>query len=452
MNTLSHTGTATKTESSRDANIPATSHNPNDHQCPIFDPRLEVKECCSGSQTLIEDIPFFAKESPEQIPINNIMPDVAAFDIDFTKLLGDQKQKEIEAELEKKHAEDLQNIRFDMYTLEELRKTNFSNDPLFDPFLPRTGVAAVVGMPDSGKSMLCRQLALSLVHGKRDFLGFPLKPKHRRAIFVTTEDTIEATRACFIRQSDAMNSEGKPMQEKDLVIILGDDMTTDEILDRLELMLSRLPFDLVIIDAFGDIFKGGEGNSNIANRNSLRPFSILAKKHGTCVLFVHHTNKGARHAVPDHIHVQGGSGFVQKVRSVLELRSKKDNGGIKYLVCTKGNGVSHKTKSQAVELLFDEKTFIYKYSGMKIPVEDLRTDKNEVSVKIKIDAKEIFAPHEMTLKRNEIISRAIEKYDVSRSTVERWISDTLEVLAYGTYKNPDFILTASQLLPHKIPT
>jgi hypothetical protein len=352
--------------------------------------------------------------------------------------------EEIEKELEKLHIQDLRSLRYDMYSLDDLRKTTFSNDMLLEPFLPRIGIGAVVGMPDSGKSMLCRQLALTIAFGKRNFMGFTLAPKHKRAIFVTTEDTLEATKACFTRQSDTFKTIIRPEFEKNLLVLLADDMTTDEILARLEQLLINNAADLVVIDAYGDVFKGGEGNSNIANRNSLRPFSILSKNFETLILFVHHTNKGAKYAVPDHIHVQGGSGFVQKVRTVLELRNQRSDGCTKYLACTKGNGVSQEEKRNAIELTFDENTFMYTTTGKRIPLEELRTEKND-SYKLRIDAKEIFFPYEMTLKRREIIERAIKKYEVSERSIDQWVSDNLQSAGYGIYKNPDFVLTDASL-------
>ena len=62
-------------------------------------------------------------------------------------------------------------------------------DCLLEPILPRTGVAALVGTSDSGKSTLLRGLAMAVASGSTEYLGFRLCPKHRSAIYVATEDS-----------------------------------------------------------------------------------------------------------------------------------------------------------------------------------------------------------------------------------------------------------------------
>ena len=54
-------------------------------------------------------------------------------------------------------------------------------------------LCALVGESDTGKSSLLRQLALSLVYGDSDFLGFKLKESCRNVIYVSTEDGEMAT-------------------------------------------------------------------------------------------------------------------------------------------------------------------------------------------------------------------------------------------------------------------
>ena len=63
---------------------------------------------------------------------------------------------------------------------------------LFAPVFPRKGVALFAGSSDAGKSMLLRNMAISVVTG-RDFLGWKYKGVHRSCIFVATEDDEDAT-------------------------------------------------------------------------------------------------------------------------------------------------------------------------------------------------------------------------------------------------------------------
>ena len=64
-------------------------------------------------------------------------------------------------------------------------------DTLVEPLLPSCGLAALIGSSDSGKSCLLRQLSASVVSGK-DFLAWKTNPKHRKVLYVSTEDDREA--------------------------------------------------------------------------------------------------------------------------------------------------------------------------------------------------------------------------------------------------------------------
>ena len=64
---------------------------------------------------------------------------------------------------------------------------------LVDKLIPQGTLCALVGESDTGKSSLLRQLALSLVYGDDDFLGFKLKESCRNVIYVSTEDGEMAT-------------------------------------------------------------------------------------------------------------------------------------------------------------------------------------------------------------------------------------------------------------------
>ena len=63
---------------------------------------------------------------------------------------------------------------------------------LFAPVFPRKGVALFAGSSDAGKSMLLRNMAISVATG-RDFLGWKYKGIRRSCIFVATEDDEDAT-------------------------------------------------------------------------------------------------------------------------------------------------------------------------------------------------------------------------------------------------------------------
>ena len=62
---------------------------------------------------------------------------------------------------------------------------------------------------------------------------------------------------------------------------------------HIDTTLTKAPVDLVVVDSFGDIFKGNDTNNNMGMRNTVKIFDRIAKKHNCLILFVHHINKGA---------------------------------------------------------------------------------------------------------------------------------------------------------------
>jgi len=253
-----------------------------------------------------------------------------------------------------------------IYTAQELLALDSTKDRyLLDPILPAIGTAVIVGKPDSGKSQMARQLALCIANGNKTFLSLPLNIQHKKVIFLATEDDRFNTK--FLLENQYKGLSFTP--NKNLTFIFADVLSQDEILHDLEKQLQNNPVDIIIIDCFGDVFKGLDANNNMMMRNTVKPFDCLAKKHNTLVLFIHHINKGAYDSIPDQKHIQGGSGLVQKVRCALQLVNGESN--YKYLTVTKGNYCPREYKEKAMELTFDESTFTFAETGTQIPLEDL---------------------------------------------------------------------------------
>ena len=124
--------------------------------------------------------------------------------------------------------------------------------------------------------------------------------------------------------------------KENLRFMFADTMEQEEILTQLEAALIEQPADLVVVDSFGDIFKGGDTNNNMAMRNTVKTFDRIAKNHNCLILFVHHINKGAYRVAPGQEHIQGGAGLVQKVRLAIQL--SEGEGNIRYFTVAPKNG------------------------------------------------------------------------------------------------------------------
>jgi RecA-family ATPase len=248
---------------------------------------------------------------------------------------------------------------------------------LIEPIMRKTGTGLIVGVPDTGKSQFVRQLALSIVNGEQKFLGFNLCPVHKKVVFVVTEDDKYSTKDALSKQVG--NNHAKTGE---LRFIFAEDMDTKAIIKHLDQTLKQFPSDLVIIDAFGDVFQGLDSNNNMAMRNSIAPFTKIAKEHDTFILFVHHVNKASYNETPNQKSIQGGSGLVQKVRLAMQLSKGPDD--VRYLSVIKGNHVAREHKDQAYELIFDETTLTYSNTGNRILNDQIGENNKRVKTKNKI--------------------------------------------------------------------
>jgi hypothetical protein len=248
---------------------------------------------------------------------------------------------------------------------------NIEPQYLMPPIFPQKGTAVLAGKPDTGKSQFARQLCIQVAFYIEKFIDFKLNPIHNRSIYVATEDNQENTRYLMNRQMQGLGQ----APNENLRFIFGDTMEQEEILKSLDEELTKAPADLVVVDSFGDIFKGGDSNNNMAMRNTVKLFDKIAKKHNCLILFVHHINKGAYRQAPGQEHIQGGAGLMQKVRLGIQL-SEGDN-NTRYFTIVKGNYCPKEYKQNSIVLDFSEETFIFKNTGKLIPTFELGSQPNE---------------------------------------------------------------------------
>lgn len=143
------------------------------------------------------------------------------------------------------------------YTCEELLNRNIQNIPcLLDPIFPKVGLCAVAGSSDTGKSSWLRQLALFVAAGKSQFLGFKLNTETKKAIYVCTEDDQYAMSWLLNTANKTFNL--SPAKFKEIKFIFD----TYNLLERLDLMLSESKVDLIVIDAFSDIYGRSMNDTN----------------------------------------------------------------------------------------------------------------------------------------------------------------------------------------------
>jgi RecA-family ATPase len=214
---------------------------------------------------------------------------------------------------------------------------------LLEPFLQKTGLASLVGASDSGKSTFLRQLSVSIAMNLKTFLGFPLNSIHNKVIYVSTEDDKNAISVSIGKQVRYLvdkNPEIELTSLENLSFIF----ETDNLLKVLNKKLIKEPVDLIVIDAFTDVFSK-ELNANTQVRQFLNEYDKLAKKHDCLIVFLHHIGKNTLRFAPNKDSIIGSQAFEAKMRVVLELRPNRHNISRKDLWVLKGNFLDPKHKN-----------------------------------------------------------------------------------------------------------
>lgn len=217
---------------------------------------------------------------------------------------------------------------------------------LIEPIFHRVGLAALIGSSDSGKSAMLRQLGVSVVTGK-DFLGWKVTPKYFCAYYVSTEDDKTAIASLLKKQNKVWNMQADDLEN--LVFVFD----TEDLIVRLEKMLIEKPADIIIIDAFSDIFSGQLYETNKV-RECLNEYNRLAQKYGCLVVFLHHTNKRSDDLAPSKHNALGSQGFEAKMRLMIELKNNKVIPENKFFCIVKGNYLSSSYKTKAYNVSFDD--------------------------------------------------------------------------------------------------
>lgn len=193
-------------------------------------------------------------------------------------------------------------------------------------------------------------MSLSIALNLENFLGFPLYSNTNQVIYVSTEDDKNAVSFSIKKQIDFLQKEDATI-DLDLLTNLEFMFETDNLLKKLTNRLKRGPVDLIIIDAFTDVFTK-ELNANTQVRQFLNDFDKLAKKNNCLILFLHHIGKNTMRATPSKDSIIGSQAFEAKMRVVVELRPNQHKQNQKDLWVLKANFLdsSHKTKSYVLEV------------------------------------------------------------------------------------------------------
>ena len=237
---------------------------------------------------------------------------------------------------------------------------------LIDKLIPRGTLCALVGESDTGKSSLLRQLAMSLVYGDSDFLGFKLDESSRNVIYVSTEDGQMATSVWMNKYF------GEEVAKTERLSKLKYVFYTEGIIKNLKQVVRKNKVDLIIIDSYADLFTGSMNNSNEV-RSFLNMYSNIANEIDVAVVFLHHTKKASAGMTPNKNSILGSQGFEAKMRSVMMLTKDKEDDSLRHLCVVKNNYMPETNKSESYVLRFSEQ-LSFTNTGERVQLNDLADD------------------------------------------------------------------------------
>jgi len=291
-------------------------------------------------------------------------------------------------------------------TAAALLQKDIKNIPkLLDPIFQKTGLVAVGGSSDVGKSTLMRQLTIAVATNQETFLGFPIQAKHHKAIYVSTEDDEIAVSYLLNTYNTVAKFENSDYDNLRFIF----DVT--ELTTELDNQLKADPVDLVVVDAFTDLYPGKLNEANRV-RTFLNDFSQLAVKHETLFVFIHHTGKKTDIELPSKHNLLGSQAFEAKMRCVLELREDKADATKRHLCIVKGNYLPKEAKTESYVLTFEN--LIFNTTGERVHYSELTTGAEKQNMKEM--ARELSGEG---YSQTEISKRT----GVSQPTINRWLRE-----------------------------
>ena len=216
---------------------------------------------------------------------------------------------------------------------------------LVEGLLPKVGLVALGGHSDTGKSSFLRDLALHVVLGEDSFLGQPMNLTNGSALYVSTEDDAKSISYLLKKQLGKVN----PKLFRNLFY----EFESVDLLKKLYRHMEKAPVDLLVIDAFTDVFTGDINNS-VSVRNFLNKYRELANKFECCIVFLHHYGKGKDEESNSKHFFLGSQGFEAKMRVTLGLSKEPSDSTMRRLKITKGNYLSAEDKESYYKLKFHD--------------------------------------------------------------------------------------------------
>ncbi|MCT4235561.1 AAA family ATPase [Elizabethkingia anophelis] len=325
--------------------------------------------------------------------------------------------------LKSKSFEEEQYSGFNLFRME-----NEELPKLVDPIFPKVGVISLVGSSDTGKSTFLRQLALSIALNHDSFIGYKINTVTRNVIYISTEDDSMSTSISLKKQIRGLYPDGNiPEHELNHLKFIFDinlgESDESNLYKILEKDLNTIGADIVIVDAFTDIFSG-DINSSTKVREFLNYFSKLSREYNCLILFLHHTGKRTDKYTASKDNVLGSQAFEAKMRVLLELKHHPNDDSKRTLTITKGNYLSSDIKKYSKILRFDEEKLLF-FQEEQVLTSSLSNKTYNKKEEVIPLIKELYQSKKSI---REIESELKSKgYNIGKSTVSNYIKEIKRV-------------------------
>ena len=208
------------------------------------------------------------------------------------------------------------------------QRTPKKTDWLWEPYILRGNLTAIVGEGGVGKSYFTSWLAATISSG-----GFvPFKPYrfHMERVFLQNgEDDVDSTTLPRLISNGAnTNNIGFFTEDKKILCV--------QQIDRIEDLLKEYKPALVIFDPIQAYLGNINMNAMLDVRNSLKPLQKLAQKYNTAIVIIMHTNKNTGTTKATN-RVMGSYDFIAACRTVLMIENDPENREVKLFMPLKSN-------------------------------------------------------------------------------------------------------------------
>jgi RecA-family ATPase len=309
--------------------------------------------------------------------------------------LGEHIERIAKSELEK-----------NVFSAKYLIQSEVSEIPLLvDPLIKSSGLIVFAGDSDTGKSTVLRQLCIDVVNGRSTFLEFPLNARHKRAIYVSTEDDEDSISVMLKKARETLKIDEDSIAGLDFVF--SSENVPETIIHLIE---SRGDVDLIIIDCLDDLFSGDMNQSNKI-RTFLNPFSDIARDYKCTIIVLKHFRKGSQASKPHKDMIAGSHGLQSKARAALLWVKDPDDSLIRHLIIGKGNYISSELKDQSFAFRFDETTMTMQNTGERRSLFELASSDDRDNQK-----KQVKQLIESGMKQRDIEAET----GVPQSTISKW--------------------------------